>query len=173
MPKSRDQKKELLDQLSDKVKKSKSIVFVDYKGTKVKEIEDMRKESKKQNAEYVVAKKTLIKIAFDNGKIEGINPKDVDGNIALLLSYEDEVSAAKLANQFSKDSKTLNMVGGVMEGKYIDAQMVKRLANIPSRLELYAKLVGTLNGPISGFVNVLQGNLRNFVGVLDAIKKTK
>jgi large subunit ribosomal protein L10 len=173
MPKNKQQKKEIVDQLTDKLSKSKSAVFVDYKGLKVKEVEELRRECKKQNSEYLVAKKTLIKLAVDKSKIEGVNIKEMEGNLALVLGYEDEVSPAKTVKDFSKKYDALKMLSGVMEGKFIDKQMVKNLADIPSKPELYAKLVGSINAPVSGFVNVLRGNLRNLIYALNAIKESK
>jgi large subunit ribosomal protein L10 len=71
------------------------------------------------------------------------------------------------------NNERLDFLGGILEGKFIDAAQVKFLADLPSREELYAKLVGSINAPVSGFVNALAGNLRNLVGVLNAIQTKK
>ncbi len=120
----------------------------------------------------MIAKKTLIKKATkdigDDSDLENMT-----GTVGVTFSYEDEVSGAKIVNKFVKDNEAFNFGGGVLEGKFILPEMVKQLASIPSRDQLLAKLVGSLNSPISGMVGVLSGNLRNLVGTLNAIKESK
>jgi len=93
--------------------------------------------------------------------------------VATFMALGDEVSAARIVNNFSKTHEILQVFGGVLEGKFISVAMVKSLANLPSKQELLAKLVGSINAPVSGFVNVLAGNLRGLVGVLNNIAKSK
>ncbi|MFH1187256.1 MAG: 50S ribosomal protein L10 [bacterium] len=172
MPKSKQQKEEIVKNLIDKLNKSKSTIFVDYKGLKVKELDELRQECGKQESEYFVAKKTLIKVAAGS-KTEGLDPKGMEGNLAMVFGYQDEIVPARIVKNFAKKYKMLRILGGVVENRYIDENMVKNLADIPSRPELYAKLLGSLNAPISGFVNVFSGVLRNFVGVLDAVRESR
>lgn len=172
MPKTKEQKKEILKQLQDKIKDSKSVVFSTDQGLDVKTVEALRQELKDNKAEYMIAKKTLIKKATkdigDDSDLENMT-----GTVGVTFSYEDEVSGAKIVNKFVKDNEAFNFGGGVLEGKFILPEMVKQLASIPSRDQLLAKLVGSLNSPISGMVGVLSGNLRNLVGTLNAIKESK
>lgn len=172
MPKTKQQKEEIINQLTDKINKSKTTVFVDYKGLKVKELDKLRQECRKQDGEYFVAKKTLINIATGKNT-EGLDSKGMEGNLAMIFGYQDEIVPAKIAKDFAKKYKTLKILGGVMDSKYIDENMVKSLADIPSKPELHAKLLGSLNAPASGFANVLNGVIRNFVGVLDAVRESK
>jgi large subunit ribosomal protein L10 len=173
MPKTKDQKKQIVDDLADKLSKQKSLVFADYKGLTVFEAQELRKLAKEQNAEYIVAKKTLIQLALDKAGIKDIDVKAMEGNVALVIGFEDEVAPAKITAEYAKDHESLKLIGGVMENQYIDLAKVEALSKIPSKLELFAKLVGSINSPVSGFVNVLAGNLRGLVGVLNAIKDTK
>jgi large subunit ribosomal protein L10 len=89
------------------------------------------------------------------------------------MAMTDEVSAAKVVHTFAKDNEIVTIYGGILEGKFIDASGVKSLASLPSKQELLAKVVGSLNAPVSGFVNVLAANIRNFVSVLSNIKDKK
>ncbi|MCD4761064.1 50S ribosomal protein L10 [bacterium] len=172
MPKTKEQKKEILQSLKDKIAKSKSVVFSSDNGLNVKISEELRKELKNSNAEYLVTKKTLLKLATkDLGESEIVN--DLSGSVALTLSYEDEVSGAKVLNKYAKANESLELGGGILEGEFILADMVKRLASIASREQLLAQLVGSLKSPITGMVGVLNGVQRNFVGVLSAIKDQK
>lgn len=172
MAKTKEQKKEALKLIQDKLKDSKSVVFSSDTGSNVKVIEKLRQELKENNAEYLVVKKTLLKKATkDMGETEQFD--DLKGSIALTLSYGDEVSGAKILNKYAKGSEVLNLGGGILEKVFIMPDMVKKLATLPSREELLARLVGSINSPISGLVGVLAGTTRNFVGVLNAIKDTK
>ena len=170
---TKQQKIELVKGLAEKIKASKSAVFVDYKGLKVKDSTDLKKSLRKAGVEYVVVRKTLLDIALKNAGIEGASIKALDGQIALSLSNTDEISGAKIIDTFSKTNENVKMLGGVLGLQVMNADEVKALAKIPSKEELLAKLVGTLNAPVSGFVNVLAGNLRGLVQVLNAVKEQK
>jgi len=176
MPKNKDQKKEILSNLSEKIKKSKSVVFAGFNALGVKDNENLRAKLRAENSEYYVAKKTLINRAFKDSKIEGLDTRNFDGKIAAIFSYEDEIAPAKIIGEFKKDKEKKDKIfflGGILENKLLSREEVEELSKLPSKHELYAKLVGSLNSPISGFVNVLAGNLRNLVGVLKAISEKK
>ncbi len=172
MPKSKEQKKEILESLKDKLKKSKSVIFSSDSGLNVKTIEALRKDLKDNQAEYLVTKKTLLKLAAkDTVPEESLS--ELKGSVALTLSYDDEVAGARILNKYTKDNETLEMSGGVLEGSFILPEVVSRLANLPAKEELLAKLVGSINSPLSGLVGVLSGVQRNFVGVLKSIAEAK
>lgn len=171
MPKTRQQKEEILKNLKSKLEDSKSVVFTSDTGLNVKEVEDLRKELRDNDSEYYVAKKTLLKKALKD--VDKDSLKELSGSIGVTFSYEDEVSAAKAVNKATKANDNLSVVGGILEQKFILPDMVKKLASIPSKEELLAKLVGSLNSPITGMVGVLSGTTRNFVGALSAIKDKK
>ena len=172
MPKTKDQKKQILERIKDKLAKSKSVVFTADKGLNVKVVEDLRGQLKDNGAEYLVAKKTLVKLATKDWPEFG-DLKDLSGSVGLTLSYDDEVSGAKILTKIAKTNDKLELGGGILENKYILPDMVKRLGSLPSREQLLAKLVGSLNSPLSGLVGVLSGNTRNLVGVLAAIRDKK
>lgn len=170
---TKNQKIELVKELSEKIKNAKSTVFIDYKGVKVKESTELKKTLRASGAECVVVRKTLLDIALKNAGIENANIKGLEGQIAICFSNTDEVSAAKIIETFGKTNQNVKMVGGSLGQEIMDATQVKALAKIPSKEQLLGQLVGTLNAPISGFVNVLAGNLRGLVQVLKAIEEQK
>lgn len=170
---TKNQKIELVKNLTEKIKSAKSAIFVDYKGLKVKDLTELKKSLRKSGTDYVVVRKTLIDLAFKNAGIKDLDVKSMEGQIALSLSKEDEVSGAKIIDGFSKTNENVKMLGGILGTQIMDAAQVKALAKIPSKEELLAKLVGTLNAPVSGFVNVLAGNLRGLVQVLKAVSEKK
>ena len=176
MPKNKQQKQDILSSLSEKIKKSKSVVFAGFNALGVKDNEVLRAKLLQENSEYYVAKKTLINRAFKDSKIEGLDTRQFDGKLATIFSYEDEVAPAKIIGEFRKDKEKTDKIfflGGILENKLLSKEQVEALSQLPSKTELYAKMVGSLNAPISGFVNVLAGNLRNLVGVLKAISEKK
>ena len=174
MPKTREQKKEILEGLKERITRSKSVIFTKFDGLEVKENEELRNDLKNENSEYCVAKKTLFDIAFKDEKIEGLDVKSFDGRVAAVFGYEDEVAPAKIVDKFMESHEgKVEFLGGILENKFMDALKVKQLAGLPSKQELYAKIVGSMNAPVSGFVNVLAGNLRGLVTVLKAIEEKK
>lgn len=174
MAKSKEQKKEILNNLKDKISRSKSIVFANFDKLEVKENEALRSKLKEENSEYYVAKKTLLEKAFEGENIENLNPRKFDGRIAAIFGYEDEVAPAKIVAEFKKiHEDKVNFVAGILENKLLSSEEVIALAKLPSKQELYAKIVGSINAPVSGFVNALAGNLRNLVYVLKAVEESK
>lgn len=173
MPKTKSQKQEMMQNLEDLFNKTKSVVLIDYFGLKVKEINQLRRLLKDVGCQYLVAKKTLLKRTLDKlGK--GVEELDkFVGGIGVIFGISDEVSPAKISVQFNKDHEKMRIHGGILEGKLIDAQMVRNLAKLPSREQLTAQLVWTIKSPLSGLANVLQGNIRNLVYALEAIKSKK
>jgi large subunit ribosomal protein L10 len=169
---TKDQKKNIVKDLTEKIKTGKVMIFSDFTGTTVGGMKELRDELRKAGATYKVTKKKLIDLAFKDAGIEA-DSIGLEGQIGLAIGQEDEVSAAKVLGQFSKKNKNFKILRGVLDKKIISDKEVIALAILPSREELLAKFVGTINAPVSGFVNVLAGNLRNLVGVLKAIAETK
>ena len=169
---TRSQKEKLVKDLSAKIKDGKVLIFSDYAGTTVSKMKDLRDELRKSDSSYKITKKKLIDLALKDAGIEA-SVLDLEGQIGIAIGKGDEVSAAKVLAKFAKTNKNFKILQGVLENKVISGQEVISLAALPSREELLAKVVGTINAPISGFVNALAGNLRNLVGVLKAIGDTK
>ncbi|WKZ29530.1 MAG: 50S ribosomal protein L10 [Patescibacteria group bacterium] len=173
MAKSRKQKEATLAELVDALSQTKSVVFADFKGLTVKDATDFRNKARKENVGVIVAKKTLMRLAFKNAGYEDVDPSSLEGALVMVTGLEDEVAPAKLVSDFSKDHEALKIVAGVLERKLVDANAIKALAKLPSKQELLAKLVGSINAPVNGLVNVLAGNLRGLVNVLNAVKDQK
>ena len=171
MAKTRQQKEETLAALTSAFSSSKSSVLVNYQGLKVKEAEELRRKAEKEGVGYIVAKKTLLTKAFQATGTE-YDVTSMSGMIGVATA-KDEVGAARLLAEFAKAHESMKILGAVVDGKIIDAAGVNALASLPSREVLLASLVGTINGPVSGFVNVLAGNLRGLVNVLNSIKDAK
>lgn len=172
MSKTRAQKGEIVDELSQKLGKMKSVVFTRISGYTMDDANSLRAKGREVGVEVMIAKKTLLNRALEQNGFT-IAPDDLEGSILTAIGFDDEVATAKLMAEFAKDRETIQIVGGILEGKFVGTQAIKQLATLPSREQLLTKLVGSLNAPISGFVNVLAGNLRQFVYVLNAVKEAK
>lgn len=171
MSKTKEQKQEIINQLQTELKKAKSLIFVDYYGLPVSSIDELRKLLKQKSGRYLVAKKTLLKLALDNIGLKDIDLNKLTGGLGLVLSLEEETTLAKLVVDFTKTHKPLTIQGGIFKSEFVEVETIETLAKLPSREELLAQLVGTIKAPLSNLVYVLSGNFRNLVYVLSAIKK--
>ncbi|MFA7169775.1 MAG: 50S ribosomal protein L10 [Candidatus Paceibacterota bacterium] len=170
---TREKKKEVLQDLTDRFSKSKSMVFIGFQGLTVKDNMALRRKLSAEGVDYRVAKKTLIKKGLESVKIEGTDKFSPEGPIAVAIGYEDEIAPARIAKEFGKTNDKVQILGGVMNFEVIGAEDMKQIASLPSKDQLRAQLLATINAPVSGFVNVLAGNVRNLVNVLNAIAEDK
>lgn len=169
---TKQQKELVVKDLVEKLKGSKAVVFSDYKGLTVKDMTVLRNDLRKAGVDLKVLKKTLMNVALKDAGIE-MDAKKLEGQIAIAISSQDEVAAAKIIAKLAKVNVNLKIAGGILGTKELSVAEVNALAKLPSKEELLAKLVGTLNAPVSGFVNVLAGNMRGFVTVLQAVADKK
>lgn len=170
-------KQAVVAQLKEQLKSAKGVVLTSYKGLTVAQDTELRRELREAGVSYHVVKNTMLRIAAKEAGIEGIE-EHLEGTTAFAFSTEDAVAPAKVICGFIKknkleDAEVLTVKVGMVEGKVIGVDEVKALAALPSREELIAKLLGSMNAPISNTVNVLQGVIRNAVYVLDAIRSQK
>lgn len=169
---TREKKEKLVAEMSGQIEKSKAVVLVNYQGLKHTEIEDLKTKLAEEKISFQVVKNTLFKIALKKANIT-IDETLLDQPVAVIWGDVDEVNPAKLAVAFGKTAEKLEILGGILNGEFIDLSVVNQLAALPGRDELYAKLVGTLNAPMFRLVNALQGNLRSLVYILDQYKNNR
>jgi large subunit ribosomal protein L10 len=166
------QKEQLIAAVGEKMSTAKAMVFADFKGLNVKEVTTLKRELHKSGSSMVVLKKTLLNIALEKAGVE-VNGRKLEGQVAVVFS-SDEVSAAKAVADFAKPFKDKNIiVGGALGIKALSVEEVKALAKLPTQDEMRARLVGTLQAPITSFVRVLGGNISGFVRVLQAVADQK
>jgi len=158
--------------LESKIEKQKSIVFMDFAGVKVKDLAIFREKLKAEGNEMKVAKKSLMEIALKNKNVE-LDPKQLEGEVAMVFGYEDEIAPSKAVYQFTKENQKAKIVGGFLENKFYGVADVIRLAELPNKTQLLGMLLGTLSAPATNFVGVLSGNMRKLVIALSAIKEKK
>jgi large subunit ribosomal protein L10 len=151
---TKNQKQEIVATLKERIKGVASIVFVNFHGLSVALATELRKKLRGQEVGLMVAKKTLIRRAFADEKITGEMP-ELLGEVALAYG-KDQLLPARSVYEFEKANKDLvKILGGVFEGKYVNAAMMTEIASIPGREVLYGKLVNILNSPIQRFVMAL------------------
>ena len=173
MAKTKQQKQEAIKQLTETLKQSKGSVFADYTGLKVDEMQELRSKLSESNSRLIAVRKTLIKIALKDAGLENIDVSALSGAVSVATSPEDEVMPAKAMAEFAKTHEALKIQGGILENNFIDIAKVAELAELPTKPELLAKIVGSIKAPVSGFVNVLRGNLTGLVRALNAIQESK
>ena len=170
---ARVKKEEIVKKLADKLGSAKSVVLADYQGLNVGAFQEVKNQLEKDEAEFTVAKNTLIDLA---SKQAGLNiPSEaLKGPTALMLAYGDQITPIKDMMRLAKvhGDKPKPKIG-FLGTELISVEKIKQLALIPSKTELQANLVGALASPIQGIVGVLGGNLRNLVYALDQIQKSK
>jgi large subunit ribosomal protein L10 len=172
MPITKQAKKDLVVDLIAKVDQAKEEILVGYQGLTVAELQELRAKLRAEKASFKVVKNTLLDKIFSQAKVEGIDPKQIKKPVALIIG-SDEVMPAKVVMEFAKKHKKLEIFGGVLDKKAIDANTIKSLALLPNREQMLAQVVATFAAPVSGFVRVLGGVPRAMVYALSAIAKSK
>ena len=162
------QKQAYVEELAEKLKNSVAGVIVSYMGITVADDTALRRKLREAGVEYAVVKNSMLRRAADKVGLDGLD-NVLEGSTALALSPTDHVAAAKILSEYAEKSKTFEIKAGYVEGKVIDAAGVAELAKMSPKEVLVAKVLGGLNAPISGFVNVLNGNIRGLVVALNAI----
>ena len=149
------QKQVIIDEIKDKLDRAQSAVVIDYIGTTVAEADAMRKKLREANVDYTVYKNTLVKRAIVGTKYEGL-AEVLEGPSALSISIEDAIAPARVINGVIKEYKKMAFKAGVIEGDFYDAKGVEAIATLPSRDELIAKFMGSIQSPVSKAVRTFQ-----------------
>lgn len=170
---TKQQKARIIEDLTDKFKRQKIAIFSDFQGISVTKFSTLRRALKKTNAEFKVAKKTLFDRALAHAGINGVQAKELKGEIGVTFGYEDQVEPTKTLVKFAKENETFKVLAAILSGKALNEKQVIALAKLPSREILLAQLLGALQAPMRGLAVVLQANTRNLVVVLNKVKDKK
>jgi len=169
---NKDGKKQLVVDMQDKLKRAKAAFLADFRGMNVEQASRLRDELRKVAVEYKVVKNTLLELASRGTDVEPL-ATHYKGPTAIALTYDDPVAAAKVLSRFAKEIEAFNLKAGVLGNKPLSVADIQALADLPSREVLIAKLLGTLNAPVTNFVGVLAAVPGSFVRALDAIRAQK
>ncbi|MCH3942790.1 MAG: 50S ribosomal protein L10 [Atopobiaceae bacterium] len=163
---------EMLEKVSTSLDGSKGMFVIDPAGLSVKETQELRRSLRAAGAEMKVYKNNLVKIALEKAGMPAIDDM-LKGTTACVFYAEDPVGAAKAIKDTAKKLKKIEFVGGISDGKVVSADDVKAIADLPSREELLAKLVGCIANPLTGVVRTLNAIPQGLVTALSAVEDQK
>ena len=158
--------------IKEKIDKAQVAIVTEYKGLSVEEITKLRRALQKDGGDYMVTKNTLAKIAVKGTPYE-VLADALKGPIALAFGFEDQVAPAKALSKFIKDTKKGEILAAAMDGKLMSAKEAQALATLPSKAEIYAKMLGCINSPASGIVGGINGVMSALVRAVAAVRDTK
>jgi len=165
-------KENKIEHLKEQFSKAKVVVVTEYKGYSVEEITNLRRKLQKEEGDYTVTKNTLAKLAVKGTEYEVLS-EVFTGPTAIACGFKDEVSPAKIVTEFIKDTKKGEIIAAALDGKLLTQDEAKALAKLPSREELYAKMLGCIKSPASGIANTTNGVLTKLVRTMAAVRDSK
>ena len=148
-------KKPVVDEISELLNGAQSAVIVDYRGLTVEQDTALRKQLREAGVTYKVYKNTMINFAIKGTEFEELG-KHLEGPTALAVSKDDATAPARILNKFAQTAEALELKAGVVEGTYYDQDGIKVIANVPSRDELLAKFLGSIQSPVTNFARVIK-----------------
>ena len=167
-----DAKRQAVRQLVDMLRDSSALAVADYRGLTVSEMHTVRRTLRANGVSFKVAKNRLLRIAADEAGLEELKPL-LSGPTAIAIGRGDEVGLARALQDAFRPYKVVTLRGGLLAGQPVSAGDLQRLASLPGREVLLARLVGGMAAPLAGMAGVLGANLRNLVGVLNAVAEQK
>lgn len=166
------EKNAVIEDLKTEFAEAKAVFITDYRGIEVNQLTELRKELNKSDANFRVIKNRLALRAVDKELREALEPI-FDNTTAITLAKGDMAASAKALTKFAKSQEKLKIKGGILDGKVINIEDVKAISSLPSREELLAKLLGTLQAVPQNWVRVLNAIPGGWVNVLDALRRKK
>ena len=167
---ARPEKEAAVAELKERFASAKVVVLTDFRGLTVKKATELRRRLRQAGVEYRVVKNTLTSRAAREANLTGLD-QYLAGPTALAFSGADPVAPAKVLMEFARENKELTVKAGVLDGRVIDAEQVKALADLPSREVLLAQVLAGMQAPLTGLVRVLNGTLAGFVYALEAYRR--
>jgi large subunit ribosomal protein L10 len=170
---TRSEKETLITEVADKVSRASALYFTDFTGLTVAEASELRREFRKSGIEYTVVKNTLIRKALE--RVTGFDTvhEKLVGPTAIAFSYDDAIAPAKVMKKFSEKTGKVSLKIAVVERQVFDGNRLDELALLPSRTDLIASILGSIQAPISGIAGAIGALMRDLVGLVDAIEKQK
>lgn len=166
------QKTATIEQLAQKLRDSKGIVLLDYRGLNVADITTLRRQLGAEQIEFQVAKNTLLRIAADRADLD-VAADLLVGPTAVAFGFEDESAPARLMSEFVRRNRTVSVKGGIIGGRSLNAEEVGRVAELPRRPVLLAQMLGGFQAPMAMTLGVIQAPARKLAGLLQALLDQK
>ena len=169
---SRVSKELVIKQIEKELKKGEPFFVVRHDKVPAMNLDRLRAKLRAAKARYLVVKNTLGQKAFERASLKDFM-QHIQGACGIAFTSGDAVTSSKVLMEFAKENESFKVQAGYMQGRVVSTDQIKVLASLPSREVLLSKVLGGMQAPISGFVNVLAGTLRKFVNVVDAISRKK
>jgi large subunit ribosomal protein L10 len=171
---TREKKAQEITAISEKFGRAKAAFLVDFKGMDVESVTKLRKSLRPVESEMRVVRNTLAQRALiDHPAMKSVLDEKLVGTNAIVFAYGDAGASAKALSKFGEDVEAFQLKSGVMDGRLLDEAKIKYLASLPSKPELQAKLLGTLQGPMQKLLGTMQAVPAGFVRAVSAYKDTK
>lgn len=167
----RPEKTAIVAEVEDRLGQAEGVIVTEYSGLSVKQFQTLR-EGLGHDVEYKIFKNTLVRIAASNHGLDGFESY-LRGAVGLVFCHEDPVSVLKKLKDFAADMKPLKITGAILEDAVVDGAHVKKLADLPSRDELLAMVVGSVRSPLSKLVGVVGNPMTGLIGTLQAVVEEK
>jgi large subunit ribosomal protein L10 len=168
MPKTKQEKNEIIEDITKALQDNPVIIITDYKGIPNDQMQELRNQLKEVDAQLMVVKNTLFNIAL---KKAGLEIDEEILNRPLMLAVSKDVASAKTIDGQKEEMENLEVLGGIYEEEYREREYIEKLAKIPSKEELLVQLIGQLKAPQYGLVYSLKGNLQKLLMILDQLSK--
>lgn len=167
---TKDKKNEVVKEVAELLANSKMTVVAAYQGTPVKAMQALRKSGRDNGTQLKVVKNRLVIKAIENTEsLKAADTSALSGMLLYAFNSEDEVAPAQTLAAFAKTQPTLQFVGAITkEGSFLSAEEVTALASLPSKQQLVAGIINTLNSPVRGVINSLSGDLHGLLKAIEA-----
>ena len=172
MSANRDAKVQLVQDIKEKIQNAKSVVLVKFSGLTVAEDTELRREFRKNNVEYKVLKNTLIRRAFNDLGVTDFDD-DLNGPTSVAFGADETAASKVIVEAAKKYQDKVSVKSAYVDGGKVDVKGVQELAAMPSKEELIAKMLGSMQAPLTNFVGVLTAMPRGLVVALNAIAEQK
>ena len=168
---NRNEKSEMISEIKELLESSTAVYLTDYSGINVEDISDLRNHFRNEGVRYKVFKNTLVKRALqESGKYEKI-ADHLTGMTGFAFASSNPIAPAKIINKYFGDKEKMSLKACYIEGEYFDGSQLKALATLPSKNELIASILGSLDSPVAGIVGAINAVMRDLVSVVDQISQ--
>jgi large subunit ribosomal protein L10 len=169
----RSEKEQIIAAVKERASRAKSMFFADFTGITVEQVSELRREFRKSSVDYQVVKNTLARKALaEMGDFDKV-AAHLEQPTAIAFGYDDPVAPAKIIKKFSEKNAKLRLKVCVVENRVYDGSQLDELAKLPTKNEIIAGILGSIQSPVSGIVGAINAVMRDLVSVVDAIEKKK
>ena len=158
--------------ITERMQSAQSMVLADFTGLSVEQMTTFRSQCREKAIDCRVVKNRLAKIACDNADV-AVLKDHLKGPTAILFGLESQIDPAKIIVDFAKKNEAMGIKGGLVDGQFLSTDQVVALSKIPSRDELYAKMMGSINSPVSGLAMCLNGVIAGLARCIDGVAQQK